>query len=154
MKSIKRITTTLQLLIQSVRKSIDRFMVCFFPESRTCLVHTVNRCTWLSNILRRCTGKPLFSGKNKAPTVGLFLSCRTDIKFILKKVIQYIGKFVLSHQKIKEICKYILSYFPSLQKKLIQQIYMQYSSFYNSSTILNTAELSPKSEFIYKLLSK
>lgn len=141
MKSIKGIKITLRLLIQSVGKNIDRFMVCFFPESRTYLVHTVNRCTLLSNILRWCTGKPLFSEKNEAPTVG-------------KKVIQYIGKFVLSHQKIKEICKYILSYFPSLQKKLKQQFYMQYSSFYNSSTILNTAELSPKSEFIYKLLSK
>ena len=56
MKSIKGIKITLRLLIQSVGKNIDRFMVCFFPESRTYLVHTVNRCTLLSNILHWCTG--------------------------------------------------------------------------------------------------
>jgi hypothetical protein len=154
MKSIKRITTTLQLLIQSVRKSIDRFMVCFFPESRTCLVHTVNRCTWLSNILRRCTGKPLFSGKNKAPTLRLLSSFCADIKLILKKTVLHIGKFVLSHQKTKKTCKHILCYFPPLQSKLKQLFYTAPHSFLDSSSILNTVGLSPKSEAIYKLLSK
>jgi len=154
MKSIKGIKITLRLLIQSVGKNIDRFMVCFFPESRTYLVHTVNRCTLLSNILRWCTGKSLFSEKNEAPTVGLFLSCRTDIKLILKKIVLHIGKFVLRHQKLKNICKNILCCFPPLQRKLKQLFYTASHSFLDSSSILNAVGLSPKSEAIYKLLSK
>lgn len=138
MKFIKGIMTTLRLLIQPFGRAIDRFMVCFFPDSRTYLVYTINRCTWLSNILRWCTRKPLFYEKTR---------------LLQKKIILHIGKFVISHQKLRKICKYILSHFPSLQKKLQQQIYIQHSSL-NIKSILNRVELSPKSAYIYKLLLK
>ena len=108
MKIIKGIKTILRLPIQSIGKAVDRFMVCFFPRSRTYLVHTINRYRWLSNALRRCAGKPLFFGKNQLPVEDLFSSLSRDIQSLAIKIILKIGKFVLCHQKIKKICKYLL----------------------------------------------
>lgn len=154
MKIIKGIKTILRLPIQSIGKAVDRFMVCFFPRSRTYLVHAINRYRWLSNALRRCAGKPLFFGKNQLPVEDLFSSLSMDIQSLAIKIILKIGKFVLCHQKIKKICKYLLRYFPTLRNKLAQAFYTPHDYFYSSSAILNTVRLSPKAKSIYKLLEK
>ena len=120
----KKRRSCIRNIIQPIVKRLNELLLKFCPETRCWLVRSVNKMAWLSNGLRRCTGKaPLLSTNELVAPGNLLIACKTDGKRICKKGLSKTINFILQHPQIKTNCKKILIHFPKVTAKLKQIFY-------------------------------
>lgn len=151
MKNIRKIVRP---TIQRIFKFFNLISLKTCPNFRFWFIRTINKLPIISNLLRRCSGKPLLPDQERGLDNGsLFRAVLNDGKRAAKKSIHFTGNFVLCHPRLKILCLRVLDQSPPLRLKIKKLIHGNTSSTEPPVFLHSSNELSPRGQTAYNLLS-